>query len=113
MPYKSDKQRRFMHAQHPEIAKRWDKMPRTNANFVGPERRGSDRRKAQHGVFSSEGAGESHRLSGDVHWLLNRRHGGPHGNRRARCDHQNTTSEGKVYRCTKTVGHPGEHAFDK
>lgn len=24
MPYKSDKQRRFMHAEHPEIAKRWD-----------------------------------------------------------------------------------------
>ena len=25
MPYKSEKQRKFMHAQHPEIAKRWDK----------------------------------------------------------------------------------------
>jgi hypothetical protein len=25
MPYKSDKQRRYMHAQHPEIAARWDK----------------------------------------------------------------------------------------
>lgn len=25
MPYKSDKQRRYMHAKHPEIAKRWDK----------------------------------------------------------------------------------------
>ncbi len=24
MPYKSEKQRKFMHAQHPEIAKRWD-----------------------------------------------------------------------------------------
>lgn len=24
MPYKSDKQRRFMHAQHPDIAARWD-----------------------------------------------------------------------------------------
>jgi hypothetical protein len=24
MPYKSDKQRKFMHAVHPEIAKRWD-----------------------------------------------------------------------------------------
>lgn len=24
MPYKSDKQRRFLHAQHPEIAKKWD-----------------------------------------------------------------------------------------
>lgn len=25
MPYASDKQRRFMHAVHPMIAKRWDK----------------------------------------------------------------------------------------
>ena len=25
MPYKSEKQRRFMHAKHPDIAKRWDK----------------------------------------------------------------------------------------
>lgn len=25
MPYESDSQRRFMHAKHPEIAKRWDK----------------------------------------------------------------------------------------
>ena len=25
MPYKSDAQRKFMHAQHPDIAARWDK----------------------------------------------------------------------------------------
>lgn len=25
MPYASEKQRRFMYAKHPEIAKRWDK----------------------------------------------------------------------------------------
>lgn len=25
MPYRSVKQRRYMHAKHPEIAKRWDK----------------------------------------------------------------------------------------
>ena len=24
MPYKSEKQRKFMHAVHPDIAKRWD-----------------------------------------------------------------------------------------
>jgi len=24
MPYRSEKQRRYMHAAHPEIAKRWD-----------------------------------------------------------------------------------------
>jgi hypothetical protein len=29
MPYRSDKQRKFMHAQHPEIAKRWDNEPKT------------------------------------------------------------------------------------
>jgi hypothetical protein len=25
MPYRSAKQRRYMHARHPKIAKRWDK----------------------------------------------------------------------------------------
>jgi hypothetical protein len=25
MPYRSELQRRFMHAKHPDIAKRWDK----------------------------------------------------------------------------------------
>lgn len=25
MPYRSEKQRRFMHAQHPDIAARWDR----------------------------------------------------------------------------------------
>lgn len=25
MPYKSEAQRKFMHAKHPEIAERWDK----------------------------------------------------------------------------------------
>jgi hypothetical protein len=25
MPFKSEKQRRFMHAQHPKIAARWEK----------------------------------------------------------------------------------------
>ena len=25
MPYKSAKQRRYLHAKHPKIAKRWDK----------------------------------------------------------------------------------------
>lgn len=25
MPYSSDKQRKFMHARHPDIAARWDK----------------------------------------------------------------------------------------
>lgn len=35
MPYKSDKQRRYMHAEHPDIAARWDaeyggKVKKTN-----------------------------------------------------------------------------------
>ena len=25
MPYRSEKQRKFMHAQHPEITEKWDK----------------------------------------------------------------------------------------
>jgi hypothetical protein len=25
MPYRSEKQRRYMHAKHPEIAQRWDR----------------------------------------------------------------------------------------
>ena len=25
MPYKSDRQRKYMHAKHPEIAKKWDR----------------------------------------------------------------------------------------
>ena len=25
MPYRSEKQRKFMHAKHPKIAKKWDK----------------------------------------------------------------------------------------
>lgn len=30
MPFKSEKQRRFMHSQHPDIAKRWEKEGRSN-----------------------------------------------------------------------------------
>lgn len=38
MPYKSDKQRKFMHAQHPEIAKRWDaEMDRTIPEDDNPQ----------------------------------------------------------------------------
>lgn len=28
MPYRSERQRRFMHAKHPRIAERWDKEER-------------------------------------------------------------------------------------
>lgn len=33
MPYASNKQRRFMHAQHPDIAKRWDKEMRGKKKY--------------------------------------------------------------------------------
>lgn len=46
MPYRSDKQRRFMHARHPDIAARWDKE--TGGKVVkkkkGPPRRKRGRR---------------------------------------------------------------------
>lgn len=44
MPYRSDKQRRFMHAKHPTIAKRWDKeyggkvKPKKATKKGGPRR---------------------------------------------------------------------------
>lgn len=38
MPYKNEAQRKFMHAQHPEIAKRWDKeMQRTVPEDNNPQ----------------------------------------------------------------------------
>ena len=45
MPYKSGKQRRFMHAKHPEIAERWDreekgkKKPRPSKKAGAKKRR--------------------------------------------------------------------------
>jgi|TARA_Y100000296_G_scaffold58279_1_gene67135 hypothetical protein len=32
MPFKSEKQRRYMHANHPEIAKRWEKEYKTGGH---------------------------------------------------------------------------------
>jgi len=43
MPYKSDAQRRFMHAQHPAIAKRWDAHTPKGKDL--PERVGGQGRK--------------------------------------------------------------------
>jgi len=47
MPFKSEKQRKYMHANHPEIAKRWEKEykkgGRVKANeggYIGPSIRG-------------------------------------------------------------------------
>lgn len=38
MPYRSEKQRRFMHANHPDIAKRWDKEYGSNIQKAAKRR---------------------------------------------------------------------------
>ncbi len=40
MPFKSEKQRRYMHAQHPTIAKRWeDEAKRKGTKAVQPAKK--------------------------------------------------------------------------
>lgn len=46
MPYKSEKQRRFMYAEHPEIAKRWEKE---GANRIEGKRKKKHRKKRGRG----------------------------------------------------------------
>lgn len=48
MPYRSERQRRFMHSQHPDIAARWDKE--TGGKIV-PKKgaKPAPRRKKKHG----------------------------------------------------------------
>jgi len=40
MPYRSEKQRRYMHAKHPEIAERWDKKYGKKVKPKKPRKRG-------------------------------------------------------------------------
>ena len=47
MPFKSEKQRKYMHANHPEIAKRWEKEYKkggrvnlSKGTYIGPRIRG-------------------------------------------------------------------------
>ena len=47
MPFKSEKQRKYMHANHPEIAKRWEKEYKeggrvkvNEGGYIGPSIRG-------------------------------------------------------------------------
>ena len=48
MPFKSEKQRKYMHANHPEIAQRWEKEYKkggrvnlsTGTGYIGPSIRG-------------------------------------------------------------------------
>lgn len=42
MPYKSVKQRAFMHAQHPDIAKRWD---REYGGKVAPKQKAAPKKR--------------------------------------------------------------------
>ena len=35
MPFKSEKQRRYLHANHPEIAKRWEREYSTGTGYKG------------------------------------------------------------------------------
>ena len=42
-PYKSEKQRKFMHAKHPEIAERWDRE--YGGKIVPAERKRKAKRK--------------------------------------------------------------------
>jgi hypothetical protein len=42
MPYRSGKQRAFMHAKHPEIAKRWD---RETGGKIVPAKKPAKRKK--------------------------------------------------------------------
>jgi hypothetical protein len=44
VPYRSEKQRRFMHAKHPDIAKRWDKE--TGGKIV-PSKKSSTKSSAE------------------------------------------------------------------
>jgi hypothetical protein len=42
MPYRSEKQRRYMHAKHPDIAKRWDtEAKKKGTPSVQPKKKGS------------------------------------------------------------------------
>lgn len=46
MPYRLDKQRRFMHARHPDIAARWDKK---YGGKIVPSDKRSNRRQTRRG----------------------------------------------------------------
>ena len=39
MPYKSERQRRYMHSKHPKIAKRWDEEHHSSKPKPKPKRR--------------------------------------------------------------------------
>jgi hypothetical protein len=49
MPFKSEKQRRFMHANHPRIAKRWEEEKKRRRKRGGTEAMVSAIKKARSG----------------------------------------------------------------
>lgn len=45
MPFKSEKQRRYMHANHPKIAKRWERKGGTKSGSPSSQKRSSSKRR--------------------------------------------------------------------
>jgi hypothetical protein len=45
MPFKSERQRRFLHAKHPEIAKRWEREEKKGKSETFKKARAKARRK--------------------------------------------------------------------
>ena len=54
MPFASEKQRRFMHARHPEIAKRWEKEEKNMPEYNLPGAIGRKVGKALGGVLKKK-----------------------------------------------------------
>jgi len=45
MPFKSEKQRRFLHAKHPEIAERWEREAKRKKGRTGKKAQGKRSQK--------------------------------------------------------------------
>jgi len=52
MPYKSEAQRRYLHANHPEIAKQWDAEYPAQAKLPEHSRSSATAKKAHPGLMS-------------------------------------------------------------
>ena len=74
MPFQSEKQRKYLHANHPEIAKRWEKEYATGGisnlfkNRTGFHR-GSLRHQKTHDYRAYEKSGDWLRQSPPENWL--------------------------------------------
>ena len=56
MPYKSEAQRKFMHAKHPKIARRWDEEKKPVEKSVMTDRELKARKKTQAATWRTTGA---------------------------------------------------------